>query len=166
MYNEIKITYKKAQIGETMTWIIATVIIILILVISITISNFSFGKDRNLKVEQDSDILASKSMFAYLLTSDSGKTVYSQIKEEGNLNDFNGNLAVKIFNPFSEEYAGIWFGITDQRDAFPTVSNDYFLTRRGIGENPYSRNNPDIILEEISLDENRTVALVLPEERK
>ncbi|KKQ78699.1 MAG: hypothetical protein UT01_C0062G0004 [Candidatus Daviesbacteria bacterium GW2011_GWA1_38_7] len=164
MHNEI--TGKKAQIGETMTWIVATIIIVVILIISITISNFSFGKNRNLKAEQDSDILASKSMFAYLLASDSGKTVYSQIKGEGNLNSFNGNLAVKIFNPFAEEYAGLWLGVADQRDAFPAVSNDYFLARRSIGENPYSRNNPDIILEEISLDENRTVALVLPEERK
>lgn len=110
---------KKAQVGETITWIVATVIIIFVLVISIFTADFFLGKSKEIKESyfQTADILASKSLFSYMLTSDSeGKKVYTQIKEEGSFSNFNGNLALKIFRglyvkDYNNYRDNIWLGI-------------------------------------------------------
>ena len=110
---------KHGQIGETMTWIIATIIIIVVLAISISIASISTSglKRVNQVFFQTADVLASKSMFSYIMTENSeGKTIHTQIKEEGNLNEFNGNFALKIFRGlYQEEYLGnpsnVWLGI-------------------------------------------------------
>ena len=104
---------KRSQIGETMTWVVATVIIIIILSISIFIATSYLGKNKGTDfLSRRSDLLASESFFAYLLTENSeGQTVHEQLKNEENLNDFNGNLAIKIFEEFyKEEYSNVWVG--------------------------------------------------------
>ena len=159
---------KRGQIGETMTWIVATIIIILVLGASIFLSAIYINQNKKIQSlsSQTKDVLASKSLYSYMLTGDaSGKRVYSQIKEEGDLNEFNGNLGIKIFSNFGDDYDAVWLGVADERDFFPAVSNDYFLTRRGIGEIPYSHSDPNIMIDEISLDENKTVALALIKKR-
>ena len=110
---------KRGQIGETMTWIIATLIIIVVLAVSIFIASASVEKFKRIQQAsfQTADVLASKSMFSYLSTKDSeGKTIYEQLKGEGNLNEFNGNFALKIFRGlYQKDYLGnpnnIWLGI-------------------------------------------------------
>jgi hypothetical protein len=110
---------KRGQIGETMTWIIATIVIIVILAISIFIASVSTSRLKRVNQEffQTADILASKSMYSYLSTKDSeGKTIYEQLKGEGNLNEFNGNFALKIFRGlYEKDYLAnpnnIWLGI-------------------------------------------------------
>ena len=120
---------KRGQIGETMTWIIATIIIIVMLTITIIVSDLSFGKNRKIQTDQNSDILASKSFFSYVLTKNAeDKNVYSQLQTEENLNDFNGNLAIKIFNSsYGEEYNDLWVG-------FPELQNNYFGEWTGLLE--------------------------------
>lgn len=126
---------KKAQSGETITWIIATIIIIVILLISIygasalakskkiitTAKNPSnlFGSDYS----PDSDLLAVKSMTGFLLTSDNGNFVYSQINTEG-FNEFNGNIAKYAFSDFEIDYKEVWLGIDDE-------TNNYFGEKPG-----------------------------------
>jgi len=142
---------KRGQIGETMTWIIATIIIIVMLTITIIISDLSFGKNRKIQTDQNSDILASKSFFSYVLTKDAeGKNVYSQLQTEENLNDFNGNLAIKIFNSsYGEEYNDLWVG-------FPELQNNYFGEWTGLLEGERSF---DAVQEFIKLDENKMLQL-------
>ena len=74
------------------------------------------------------DTLASKSLFSYVLTKDAnGKRVYDQLKEEENLNSFNGNLALSIFKEFYEdEYTNVWLGISADKLINPKTRNDYF----------------------------------------
>ena len=99
MYRKI-IKNKNAKIGETITWIVATIIIVVILAISIFIASFYSEKFKRIQEPyfQTIDIPASKSFFSYMLTSDpEGKKVYSQIKDEGSFNEFNGNFAIKVF---------------------------------------------------------------------
>jgi len=156
---------KRGQIGETMTWIVATIIIILVLGASIFLSAIYINQNKKIQSlsSQTKDVLASKSLYSYLLTLDSDKkTVYSQIKEEGDLNEFNGNLAIKIFkglygNDYTEE---VWIGITDP-STIVDQSNIYFGPRSpsfiGQGSTRYLFSAKD----EIILDENKTLQLLL-----
>ncbi len=106
---------KLGQVGETVTWIVATVIIVIILFVSIFIASVYLGNGKEFKFVRQADPLATKSFFSYLLTKNNdGKTVYEQVKKEKNLNDFNGNLAVNIFKEFyNKEYQQAWVGISN-----------------------------------------------------
>lgn len=92
---------KKGEIGKTITWLVATVIIIVILLISVFIVSLNLRKNKRFKEFKEGkieDLLVVKSLSAYLLTKDaSGKNVFEQLRDEEKLNDFNGPLALKIF---------------------------------------------------------------------
>jgi len=106
---------KKGQVGETVTWIVATIIIISILGITFFVAaGFSFGGDKSVGQTTQVDILASKSFFSYLLTDD----VYNQIKTEEDFNEANGNLAKEIFEGFygGEYTKDVWVGILFNQD--------------------------------------------------
>ena len=150
---------KRGQVGETITWIVATVIIIFILGTTLFVAEFSLAKNKEVSQTTQVDTLVSKSFFSYLLTDD----VYNQLKAEGNLSEFNGNLALNIFEEFySKEYVDVWVGIVVNRTLLPYKPNDYFGTRptevRGGDLN--TRVIPHII-ERISLDKNKTIQTVL-----
>ena len=152
---------KRAQIGETITWIFATVIIISILGITFFVAEISLGKNKDIKQTTQVDILVSKSFFSYLLTDN----IYNQLKTEENLNNVNGDLALKIFEEYyGEDYLKVWVGIVLNRTLFPYRPNDYFGTRpsdlRG-GDVHFGRRYVPHIIEEISLDENKTIQTVL-----
>ena len=162
--NSIFLKDKRSQIGETITWIIATIIIIVILLFSIFISTSYLGGHKQTDFSKSNDILASKSFFAYLLTEDSeGQMVYEQLKNQENLNDFNGNLAIKIFKEFyGEEYPKIWVGFIMNRPLLPYVKNNYF------GERPSTIRGGDLfhkivphIIEHVSLNKDKSIELVL-----
>jgi len=161
---------KRSQIGETMTWVVATVIIIIILLISIFIATSYLGKNKGTDfLSKQSDLLASESFFAYLLTEDSeGQTVHEQLKNEENLNDFNGNLAIKIFDGFyKEEYPDVWVGIIPHTGPLTFIKNKYFGSEpSGIG-GQYSWSlitKKSHISQRIPLNENKSVELVLTHE--
>ncbi len=120
---------KKGQVGETVTWIVATIVIIVVLGVSIFIASAKFNTDQTPDLQSISmvDTLASKSLFSYVLTNDSaGQIIYNQIKTEGNLNNLNGNLAQRIFNGFyKNEYSKIWLG-TINSTSFTGNQNVYF----------------------------------------
>ena len=82
---------KKAQVGETITWIVATIIIIVILVISVIITLASPGKDKNnLKlIDKQKDFIATKSIVNFLIEnfdlvkiSIESKSYYESLKEK------------------------------------------------------------------------------------
>ena len=110
---------KRAQTGDTITWLVATVVIVVVLAVSIFAASVFFDKEKDLKSNyfKSVDTLASKSLFSYAATKDaSGKLVYQQFKEEENLNEFNGNLALKVFRGlFQKDYLNnpnnIWLGL-------------------------------------------------------
>lgn len=124
----MKLKNKQAQIGETITWVVATIIIIVILIFSIFIAGF-VGKDKEFQILSKEDLLATKSFSGYLLTqNDSGEKVFEQLKNEENLNEFNGPLAVRIFSLYKDEYVGIWLGVSKKRCTITECfkSNNYF----------------------------------------
>jgi len=144
---------KLGQIGKTITWVVATVIIIVILFISIFVATSYLGGSKKADFSKQTDILASKSFFAYLLTEDTGgQTIYEQLREEENLNDFNGNLALNIFEEFyRKDYPyTIWLVIYSK--PHDIITNTFFpkppICGRGISE-------------EIELKENKYLLLTL-----
>ena len=163
---------KRSQIGETMTWVVATVIIIMILLISILVATSYLGKHKGVDfLAKRSDLLASESFFAYVLTEDSeGQTVYEQLRNQENLNDFNGNLAIKIFDElYGGEYPEVWIGIATNIAVSPSIKNQYFgskpVLKGGDPKYPFAESikKPDkpYVSQRITLDESKSIELVL-----
>ena len=158
---------KKGQIGETITWFVATIIIIIVLMVLIVVVTSFYGDFKGIKKTTTSvDVLASKSFFSWVLTEDSGgKMIYEQLQEEDNLNDFNGLLAEKIFkNFYSEEYQDVWVGMNIDRVFSPYAPNKYFGHRptevRG-GDVHFGQKFISHVTEEVILDENKSIQMVL-----
>lgn len=172
---------KRGQVGETVTWIVATIIIVVILTATIFLSSANSAKFKKIQEPyfQTADVLASKSMFSYALTENGGKTVHSQIKE-GGFNEFNGNLAVKIFNGmYEDDYLNnpnnIWLGIVEntrencnlgkQFCILESKENNFFGTREGAGGGGIGTSISYHVVphtpEKIFLDENKYLELVL-----
>ncbi|MCK5043899.1 hypothetical protein KAR52_02770 [Candidatus Pacearchaeota archaeon] len=121
---------KRAQIGETMTWVIATIAIIVILILSIFIVSFTKDESKEFKTYRNSDLLAVKSLSGYLLTQDEdGTNIYNQLIIDESLNDFNGNLASQIFKRFyKKDYLhAVWLGF--DFEGVKIRKNDYFGSR-------------------------------------
>ena len=75
---------KKAQIGETMTWIIATIVIVVILIVSIYVTSL-LAQTRKVipyqDFERENDLIMEKSLFAYFL-SGRDETIFSKLGEQ------------------------------------------------------------------------------------
>lgn len=75
---------KRAQIGEAMTWVTATIIIVVLLTIFIYASialaktkNISLS-DSKISLSKDKDIVFAKSLFAYEKTSEEKKVLVKE----------------------------------------------------------------------------------------
>ena len=168
---------KRAQVGETMTWVIATIVIVVILIFSIFIVSFKLkDESKEFKTQnKDSDLIAAKSLLGYLSTKDSnGMTVYEQLKDKndskdvkGIFDEFNGNLAKNIFlklykNDYREDR--IWLGVYYDVVGIGPKRNIYFESShvdiKG-GDQNWKKTMMPYALEEIKLDEERWLVLVL-----
>lgn len=85
----------KAQVGETMTWVVATIVIVVVLSFSILISINIFD-DKEFGVERKTDLLATKSLTGFL----AGQSNLELIKNSVQSGDYD-NLENK-FKPFLE----------------------------------------------------------------
>jgi len=96
------INYKKGQIGSTLTWIVATIIVVVILGIFIYASDIlAEGKGVDTSSvspldEKTGDLFAAKSLSAYLISNADKGNVFKQIKEDG-IDVPNGELSKLIF---------------------------------------------------------------------
>jgi hypothetical protein len=153
---------KKGQVGETVTWMVATVIIIAILGISFFIAEAYVGKDKevsSVSYSKQVDILVSKSLFSYFLTDD----IYNQIKTDGNFSDTNGPLAEDIFEGFyGEEYPkDIWLGVVFNL-GLEDRENDYFGERPRKGTSGYLLGGTyEHVSESIKLNEEEFFEILL-----
>tara|TARA_Y100000034_G_scaffold101437_1_gene125755 strand:- start:868 stop:1338 length:471 start_codon:yes stop_codon:yes gene_type:complete len=149
--------YKKAQVGETMTWVVATVIIIVILLFSIFIASIKPGKDKDISKlpDKQSDLLAKKSLVAYLSTGD----VYNKLRNSEKFDDTEeGLLAEKIFKEFyPHEKYNIWVGLIIGDDI---ANNKYFDERETTsGLEDIQRLGLNYITEDIQLNKNLKLEL-------
>ena len=160
MLSKIILRNKKSQLGDTITWFVATIAIAVILTISILASSFAFPKSSGVKAIKTTDVLASKSLFSYALTSGAdGKTVYEQIKQDKFFSEINGNLAIKVFSGYySNEYSKVWLGVIDNQGL---SSENNFFGRRGFGvKEEFSPSSPHVS-QTIKLDEQNNLNLML-----
>ncbi|MAH03665.1 hypothetical protein CMI39_02665 [Candidatus Pacearchaeota archaeon] len=150
--------YKKAQVGETMTWVVATIIIIIILSFSIFIASINPGKDKDISrlLDKQSDLLAKKSLVAYLLT----ENIYNQLKEKENFDKNNGDLAQRIFKElYEKDYEGVWLGFII--DKIPEDNNYFEKEKVGSYWGGIKKEAYNYVLEDIQLKEGNELRLIL-----
>ncbi len=107
---------KKAQIANTVMWIIATIAIVVILFITLFVTNI-IKKQKSFEVVKYNDVIGMKSLASYLLTwNSSGERIFTQISEDQNLNEFSGKIGEAIFKQFKHEGFpwGVWLGVTSK----------------------------------------------------
>ena len=162
---------RRGQVGETMTWLIATIIIIVILTISVFIAQIYAGKKGKIYESRIADSLAEKSFFSFLLTKD----VWTKLQNDGNLKGSNGILAKNIFDNYKEEYSlGLWIGVLDRASDDKEgvirnqgLENDFFGKKPSgyIGAVGYGAviSQHYYIDEKIKLNENKDIELILME---
>ena len=105
---------KKGQVGDTTTWVVATLIIIFILftaIFSLKLFGWSSG-GKNIRFSY-SDLIIQKSAEAFLLTKNSqGQKIFDVLKNSDNLDEESNALANTIFLDNKDEYYWkIGFGI-------------------------------------------------------
>ncbi len=103
MYN------KKAAIGATMTWIVATIIILFVIILFVYASGFLAGSEAfkewfkikdNLMEETISSVESEQILLALLQTEVDGKSVKEHIEDKGN---FKEEVLKKELNPILEK---------------------------------------------------------------
>ena len=166
---------RRAQVGETMTWIVATIVIIVILFISIYVAGASdiakkvVGLGREFEIKGHNDLLVTKSLTGYLLTNDGNGVVFEQLKDKENplidMNSFSNfnkefskNIFYKIYEKDYPDY--IWMGIifTD----FGTKEVKFFGTSsREVCSSESVATHKDIcITEQIKLDDIKIIEFI------
>lgn len=84
---------RKAQIGETMTWVVATIIIIIILIISIYAASLLANTKVIIPYQKEKrvgDLLMEKSLFAYFSVDDTKKNlIYDKLEQQEFAVDLN-----------------------------------------------------------------------------
>lgn len=113
---------KKAQVAETTTWVVATVIIIFILVVSVYASS---GLSKAVKSvnsrdsaaflkEKNADLLLKQSLFGFLKTKNpEGKIIYLDILEKNQITDEEKNLAKIVFTNINSNGNAIAISINE-----------------------------------------------------
>ena len=102
---------KRAQVGSTLTWLVATVVIVVILIFSIFVAVPVVAKMKVFGVASES--IHSKSFSSYLLTKDQGDFYYNQLIGEDNFNEENSKFLKDVFL-----LSGLkrWAGVVDRTD--------------------------------------------------
>lgn len=155
MYNN-----KKGQMGETITWVVATIIVVVILGISISILSFNTDS-RKMIIPITSDIFAVKSLVSYLSTNN----IYNELSAEG-VEDFtseSGTLASNIFyGIYNEKVSGVWVGFFIE-ELIPQKKNDFFPKISNIrgGDVSFKSRYAAEISEKIILGENKFIEVYL-----
>lgn len=160
---------KQGQVGETATWLVATVIIVVILSVSIFVSTIGPWGKKDVPLSDDVDYLTSKSFFAYALTEEEGATIHNSFKEEGDFTDFNGELALRIFEDFyGDEYGYVWFGLVTKEFPVQTSSRNEYFGRRdvtagdfGLRGSIFDRKIVPVLTESVHIEGNKSLELSL-----
>ena len=165
----------RGQVGETMTWMVGTLVIIVILIVSIFIvSGLDFFKDlRKIEVENDGGRIAGKSLLGYLLTEDKniGEPIYVQLEREGEFNPSSGKFGLDVFKGIYEgkgDYSKVWVGFFEEKIFQPYDSNDYFGMR--VATNKEGKTlfhvGLEYVSERVKINEDKRMEVMLIEKAK
>jgi len=113
---------KRAQVGGTMTWVVATLVIVVILIISISVVSFHL-KNKEFKTSSNSDLLISKSFMGYLLSDDNYNKLKNQEVPTTVWIELEKQTRSSAKNLFSSLYTfgkidKIWIGIVNKNVKF------------------------------------------------
>ncbi len=147
---------KKAQIGDTITWFVATIIIIVILTVSIYVSSLLgaakvVSAELPLSKEDNSDILAKESLFSFLLTKPNDRKIYDALISDGEVDLNIPNFGIGVFNKISNETKKILVLKKDGRIVFGNLVQDYTHIEK---LNLDSRTELDIYFYEVKNEKN------------
>lgn len=112
--------YKSAQVADTATWIVATIVVIFILMISVYAAS-KIGRTSGISGlfgdNQNQEILAEQSFQAYLLTKDSeGTNFYNKISSSGKIDSTDELIAATLFGKiYGIANSEISFKLTDKK---------------------------------------------------
>jgi|SRR5271157_5297093 len=159
----------RAQAGETITWLFATIIIVVVLLVSILVASILEGPDKKVQMYPE-DLLAQRTFLSYLLTKGtSGQIIYNEINGAGDFNSDNGNLAATIFKNLYDGYYNwaLYLGINlNIQIGYNLQSNKYFNYPPGVSPNtmltpiyPFSTNV--LVLYSVILNNNKAFQLAL-----
>lgn len=135
----------KGQVAETMTWVVATIIIIVILVISVYAASILSdavkilsGSD-SIPLRERGDFTGKESLLAILLTNSGEKKVFDQLNLDGKTDAFSDNLFDEVLKNSKDDFLSI------------DLSRDEFEASIGVGSNliliEKVRINQDVSLE-------------------
>jgi len=162
---------KKAQVGETMTWIIATIIIVVILAISIFIvSSFSFGLGKEFKFDRETDLFVTKSFVGYLMTNDGENKIYDKLKNKNNFDEnsiskVDKDLSKKIlYELYKKDYPDYrWMGIIHE-ESYKTITDYLFFgtmkERDGRNQDTFHTHKDTYISQEILLGKDKKIEFI------
>ena len=95
--NILKSNCKRGILGETITWVIATLVIVVILIISVFIVSVA-RTNKKLEIINHNNLAAAKSLSSYLLTKeDSNINIFEQIRSQEKISSENQNFFIKVF---------------------------------------------------------------------
>lgn len=153
----------KGQSGETITWMIATLIIIVALVISISVVQFTL-KEKTFATSS-SNLLVTKSLAGYLMSDDGKGVVFGQLKSKINpirnrnsFDNFNRNFTRNLFfGIYGKSYPDyLWVGVL-----FNDLNYDVDASLISKKENllGVSTATSEIVVGEIYLDKDKRIKL-------
>lgn len=119
---------KRGQIGETMTWIVATIIIVVVLGISILLSTSISNSKENYQFDKEKDFLATKSITNFLSEEKNLQILENSQNEiqSKKIENFLLTLPVKsITFPINSE--GAWSLEIDKGDSSKTIKPNLAL---------------------------------------
>lgn len=93
---------KRGQIGETMTWMVATIVIIVILGASIFIVSSGYKGKKKIEISESKvDLLVTKSLSGYLAKENN----FNDLKENGDFNEENCASIKEILDIYAGDYS-------------------------------------------------------------
>jgi len=94
---------KKGQVGDTITWVVATIVIVVILGLSVFAATLSpIKSSKEFRSERKADLLATKSLINYLSSKESREVLYIKLREGGKI----GESSKKIVEYYERDYTG------------------------------------------------------------
>ncbi len=151
---------KLGQIGDTITWIVATLVIFAVLFIAVLFTNYSdaFSK-KEIPSVKAVDIFAQKSFLSFLNTDEAGETNFKKFINAENLDEVSGKLAQKIFLEFYKtDFSLIWVGFASNERTFKYLPNPYFEMYTIMSGDTFT-NIPSYFIERIKLTEQKFIEI-------
>ena len=125
-----KMFNKKSQVGDAITWFVATIVIIVILTVSIYVTSLLgatkiVSADLPLYQGDNSNILLKESLFSFLLTKYNDKKIYDVLISEGEMDLNIPNFGIGVFDKVNNEDKKILVLKKDGQIVFGNAVQDY-----------------------------------------